>query len=72
MKTCAGLEDGNKRCARSGNCARAAAWYDDLRAEFNLCKGGSWPIKTYPKFISKHSEMPMTIAPAAPQMELFA
>lgn len=72
MKTCAGLEDGNKRCTRAENCVRAVAWYDDLRADFNLCKGGSWQMRTYPKYIDKHSEIPMIIAPAMPQMELFA
>ena len=35
--TCAALVHNNTRCPKHNQCARAVCWFDDSRADFNLC-----------------------------------
>lgn len=34
---CAALIHNNCRCEKHAQCARAVVWFDDLKADFNLC-----------------------------------
>lgn len=35
--TCAALIHNNRRCEKHAQCSRAVVWFDDLKADFNLC-----------------------------------